>query len=159
MNWIFLRDIVARLPGGRRLSAELAQGRRQRDLLHARLDRSERQRAALRRRLETRKQRARAAQPDEAVLEHVLPLRHAAMLAANHDGRIARESTFAERSDSYRQALARPDATPSSAERVVIAGLTWWIPAEAGESEGVAQRIAGKRRLPLREILETRELA
>src|SRR6266480_4404290 len=108
MNWIFLRDIVARLPGGRRLSAELAQSRRQRDLLHQRLERSEQQRETLRRRLETRRQRARAAQPDEAVLEHVLPLRHAAMLAANHDpsrrsatgaeadGRVAREAAFAE---------------------------------------------------------------
>jgi FkbM family methyltransferase len=159
VSWIFLRNLVARLPGGRRLNAELAQSRRQRDLLHERLDRSERQLAVLRRRLETRKQRARAAQPDEAVLEHVLPLRHAARLAANHDGRIAREAAFAERSASYREALARSDAPPPAAECVVIAGLTWWIPAETGETEGVAQQIAGKRRLPLREILETRELA
>ena len=159
MNWIFLRDIVARLPGGRRLSAELAQSRRQRDLLHQRLERSERQRETLRRRLETRRQRARAVQPDEAVLEHVLPLRHAAMLAANHDGRTARESAFAARSASYRDALAHPDSTPAASERVVIAGLTWWMPAHAGESEGIAQRLAGKRRLPLREILATRELA
>jgi FkbM family methyltransferase len=159
VNWIFLRDIVARLPGGRRLSAELAQSRRQRDLLQQRLERSEQQRETLRGRLETRRQRARAAQPDEAVLEHVLPLRHAAMLAANHDGRTAGESAFAEQSASYRDALANLDSPPAASERVVIAGLTWWMPAHAGESEGIAQRLAGKRRLPLREILETRELA
>lgn len=162
MGWValFLRNLVARLPGGRRLTAELEQSRRQRDLVSQRLDKLEKQRHVLRRRLETRRQRARAAQPDEAVLEHVLPLRHAAMLAANHDGRVARESDFARRSTSYRDALAHPDAgLPTAVERVVIAGLTWSMPAQAGESEGIAQRLVGKRRLPLREILETRELA
>jgi FkbM family methyltransferase len=162
MSWLalFVRDVIARLPGGRRLKAELEQSRRQRDLLHGRLERSERQRQALRRRLETRRRRALAAQPDDAVLEQVLPLRHAAALAANHDGRAARESAFAERSASYRDALAHPEAgTPAASERVVIAGLTWWMPAEPGESDGIAGRLAGRRRLPLREILETRELA
>jgi FkbM family methyltransferase len=82
------------------------------------------------------------------------------MLAANDDGRTVRESEFAGRSASYREALAHPEAgLPTAAERVVIAGLTWWLPAQAGESDGIAQRLAGKRRLPLREILETRELA
>jgi len=114
----------------------------------------------LRRRLETRRQRSRATQPDEAVLEHVLPLRHAAMLAANHDGRTVREAAFAELSASYRDALAHPDAAmPSAAEQVVIGGLRWWMPAQPGESEGIARRLAGRRRLPLGEILETRELA
>src|SRR4051812_38377056 len=102
-----LRNLAARLPGGRRLHAELAQATRQRDLLRARLDRSERQRAALRRRLETRRLRALASQPDAAVLEQVLPLRHAAMLAANHDGRAAREAAFAARSSSYRDEIGR----------------------------------------------------
>jgi FkbM family methyltransferase len=173
VSWLasFVRDVVARLPGGRRLKAELDQSRRQRDLLRARLDKSEKQRQVLRRRLEIRRQRTRAAQPDEAVLEHVLPLRHAAMLAANHDpsrrsaagaeadGRAAREAAFAERSASYREALAHPESMPAAHESVVIAGLTWWMPAQAGESEGIAQRLAGRRVLPLREILETRELA
>ncbi|PYR65328.1 MAG: hypothetical protein DMF88_20205 [Acidobacteria bacterium] len=89
----------------------------------------------------------------------MLPLRHAAMLATNHDGRTAREAAFAERSASYRDALAHPESIPGAHEKVTIAGLTWWMPAQAGESEGIAQRLAGKRRLPLREILETRELA
>lgn len=156
---LLIRDLVARLPGGRRLRAELDQSRRQRDLIAERLERSERQRAVLRRRLDTRRRRTRAAQPDEAVLEQVLPLRHAAMLAANHDGRAARESAFAGRSASYRDALAHPDALPVAAEQVVIAGLSWWMPTQPGESGGIAQRLAGKRRLPLGEILETRELA
>ncbi|HEY3160374.1 MAG TPA: FkbM family methyltransferase, partial [Vicinamibacterales bacterium] len=162
MSWLalFVRDLVARLPGGRRLRAELEQSRRQRDLLHQRLDRSERQRQVLRRRLETRRQRSRAMQPDEAVLEHVLPLRHAAMLAANHDGRRARETAFARQSASYRDALAHADASmPPATEQVVISGLRWWIPAQPGETGGIAERLAVRRRLPLHEILETRELA
>jgi FkbM family methyltransferase len=82
------------------------------------------------------------------------------MLAANHDGRAARESEFAARSASYREALEHLEAPlPTAAERVVIAGLTWWMPAQAGASDGIAQRLAGKGRLPLREILQTRELA
>jgi len=98
-------------------------------------------------------------QPDEAVLEHILPLRHAAMLAANHDGRQDRESAFAARSSSYRDALADGDRTPLAAERVVVAGLTWWVPVEADDTEGVGHRLRARRRLPLAEILETRELA
>jgi FkbM family methyltransferase len=161
MAWLgrFVRDVVARLPGGTRLTAELEQSRRQRALLSQRLARSERQRDALRRRLETRRQRARATQMDEAVLEHILPLRHAAIVAANHDGRMLRESAFAERSASYRDALAAADPAPGATERVVIAGLTWWIPSERDDTEGIAHRLGARNRLPLREILATRELA
>jgi len=161
MAWLgrLVRDFVGHLPGGRRLRAELEQSRRQRDVLHERLKRSERQRDVLRRRLDVRRQRALAMQPDEAVLEHILPLRHAAMLAANHDGRETRESAFAARSVSYSDALANADQTPAPAERVVLAGLTWWVPLEADDTEGIAHRLGARRRLPLAEILATRELA
>ena len=161
MAWLgrFVRDLVAQLPGGRRLRAELEQSRRHRDVLSERLKRSERQRDVLRRRLDARRQRARAMQPDEAVLEHILPLRHAAMLAANHDRRDARESAFAARSASYRDALVDADAMPAAVERIVLSGLTWWVPAEADNTEGIAHRLHARRRLPLAEILETRELA
>jgi FkbM family methyltransferase len=161
MAWLgrLVRDLVAHLPGGRRLRVELEQSRRQRDVLSDRLKRSEGQRDVLRRRLNARRQRARALQPDEAVLEQILPLRHAAMLAANHDGREARESAFAARSASYRDALAHPDRTPAPAERVAVAGLTWWVPVEADDTEGIVHRLGARRRLPLAEILETRELA
>ena len=157
---LFLRDVVARMPGGRRLAAELAQARRQRDLLRERLDRSERQRAVLRRRLETRRLRAIAAQPDETVLEHVLPLRQAAILASNHDGRASREAAFAVRSMAYRDAVASMDDRPSASSAcVVVGGLSWWIPKKPGDQDGIAERLEGKGRLPLREILQTRELA
>jgi len=161
MTWLgrLVRDLVAHLPGGRRLRAELEQSRRQRDVLSERLKRSEAQRDVLRRRLAARRQRARAMQPDEAVLEQILPLRHAAMLAANHDGRNARESAFAQRSASYRDALADAERTPPAAECVAVAGLNWWVPVEADDTEGIAHRLGARRRLPLAEILETRELA
>jgi FkbM family methyltransferase len=156
---VFFRNLVARLPGGRRLRAELEQSVRQRDHLARRLDKSEQQRRSLRGRLVAQRQRSRATQSDETVLEQVLPLRAAAVLAANHDGRAARESAFASRSGSYTEALIGLERPPKGAERVTAGGLTWWIPAQPGESDGMAQRLAGHRRLPLRELLDTRELA
>jgi FkbM family methyltransferase len=151
---------MARLPGGRRLAAELEQSRREREQLARRLEKSEQQQDALRLRLDAQRQRSRAAQLDENVLEQVLPLRAAAMLAANHDGRAARESAFAEKSGTYKEALAQiAMPLPVGAEEVVAGGLTWWIPSQPGESEGMAQRLARRRRLPLRELLDTRELA
>ena len=82
------------------------------------------------------------------------------MLASNHDGRAARESAFAARSAVYRDAVSNtgPDA-PASSACVVVAGLSWWIPKRAGDQDGIAERLERKGRLPLREILETRELA
>jgi len=81
------------------------------------------------------------------------------MLAANHDRRDARESAFVARSASYRDALVYADAIPAAIERIVLSGLTWWVPAEADDTEGIAHRLHARRRLPLAEILETRELA
>jgi FkbM family methyltransferase len=164
MAWLgrFVRDLVARLPGGRRLSTELEQSRRQRDILRDRLKRSEGQREVLRRRLEARRQRARATQPEPAVLEHVMRSRRAAtMLIAKRADSVARESAFAARSPSYREALMHPhiDVPDRAIECVEIAGLTWRVPADRGDAEGVARRLVRRARLPLDEILETRELA
>jgi FkbM family methyltransferase len=158
----FVRDIVAHLPGGRRLRAELEQSRRQCDLLHQRLNRSEERRDVLRRRLDARRQRMRAMQPDPAVLEQVMRSRHAAaVVVATGDESSARESAFAARSPSYREALTRPDINPpdEAIECVTIAGLTWRIPVDRDDADGIAQRLVRRRRLPLDEILETRELA
>jgi hypothetical protein len=87
MSWFarMARNIVARLPGGRRLSAEIEQSRRQAEALRTRLDKSEDDRESLRARLEARRQRARAPLPDEANHDQVLPLRHSAMVAAQRD--------------------------------------------------------------------------
>lgn len=94
------------------------------------------------------------------MLEHVLPLRHAARLASNHDGRVEREAAFAARSAAYRAAIVGDAAgEPVASTCVSIAGLSWWIPTRPGDSDGMAQRLTGKGLLPLREILQTRELA
>src|SRR5262245_44642646 len=166
MAWLgqFVRDLVARLPGGRRLNAELEQSRRQRDMLVQRLKRSEGQHQVLRRRLHARRQRALARQPDPLVLEQVMRSRHAAaVLIAKRDESAARESAFAAGSSSYREALAHPDidAPDQAIECVEIAGLTWRIPVDRGDAEavGLVHLLVRRRRLPLDEILEPRELA
>jgi len=156
-----VRDLVVHLPGGRRLQAELEQSRRQRDLLLQRLERSEGQRALLRRRLDTRRQRARATQPDPAVLAQVMRARHAAaVLVAKSAASAARESAFAGRSSSYRETVATRGtcSDDKSVDRVTIAGLTWQRPADS-TAEGIARRLVRRQRLPLDEILQTRELA
>ena len=83
------------------------------------------------------------------------------MLTSNHDGRAARESAFAARSAAYRDAVSNTEAgAPASSACVIVAGLSWWIPKDGRQGEGgIAERLEGKGRLPLREILETRELA
>jgi FkbM family methyltransferase len=82
------------------------------------------------------------------------------MLASNHDGRASREAAFAARSVAYRDVVAgTADNTPASAACVLVAGLSWWIPRRPGDQDGVAERLEAKGRLPLREILDTRELA
>ena len=164
MAWLarFVRDLVVHLPGGRRLRAELEQSRRQRNLLLQRLERSEGQRALLRRRLETRRQRARARQPDPEVLEQVMRARHAAaVLVARSAESTARESAFAGRSPSYRETVAKRGTCPDdqTVHRVTIAGLTWQLPADGSVGEGLARRLVRRQRLPLDEILQTRELA
>jgi FkbM family methyltransferase len=164
MAWLaqFVRDFVVYLPGGRRLNAELGQTRRQRDLLLGRLARAEQQRALLRRRLEARRQRARAMQPDPAVLEQIMRPRHAAaVLIAQRPESATRESGFAARSSSYREALpgGGRSVADSGVDRVAIAGLTWHVPADGKGADGIAQRLLRRQRLPLDEILQTRELA
>jgi FkbM family methyltransferase len=163
MAWLarFVRDLVVHLPGGRRLHAELEQSRRQRDLLLQRLQRSEGQRMLLRRRLDTRRQRARAMQPDPGVLEQVMQSRHAAaVVVAQSAESAARESAFAARSPSYRETVAQRGAcSDNTVDRVTIAGLTWQIPVDGRTGEGIARRLVRRQRLPLDEILQTRELA
>lgn len=148
---LFLRDIVTRLPGGRQLNAELKRMQRQRD--------------SLRRRLEVLRLRVKAARRDAAVLEHVLPLRHAALRVLHTGRNLDVEAAFAARSDAYRSVLgvitghAAATDLPSGFECVSAGGLSWWLPSRTSGSGGISQRLADKRQLPLREILETRDLA
>jgi len=163
-----LRGTFLRLTGGS-LRAELAQVTRQLDKLRHRLERSAEESADLRKRLAANRRHTRSIRPDERVLEQVLPLRHAALVASNHDGRAAREAAFIARSAAYRNALATattgPPADPGSRTpdpdplRVTIGGLSWWVPHASDEAGGVVKHLAHDGRLPLREILDARELA
>ena len=157
----FLRDLVARLSGYGRMVAELEHSRRHSALLRRRLERSEARRQVLRRRLLARRERARATQPDPAVLGQVLPTRHqAAVVIARRAESAARESAFAARSSCYRETLMHPemDLPRDAIECISIAGLTWHVPVEGG-AEGITRRLLWCGRLPLKEILQTRELA
>ena len=82
------------------------------------------------------------------------------MRASNDSGGASREAGFTGRSVAYRDAVANTgDAPPVSSACVIVAGLPWWIPQRPGDRDGVAERLQVKGRLPLREILQTRELA
>jgi FkbM family methyltransferase len=164
MSWLArtARNVVARLPGGRRLSAELEHSRRQRDALQKRLEKSEQQREVLRRRLDIRRERMRASMPDSIVLEQSLSVRHAALLrhANGNRARAERESVFAARSTAYREVLV--DDSIAMMEDIVsgaIGGLHWAVPAKVDREDSLTGRLVWKSRLPLEEILRTRELA
>jgi FkbM family methyltransferase len=164
MAWLgrFVRDFVGHLPGGRRFRVELEQSRRHRDVLAERLKRSEEQRDTLRRRLDARRARARAMQPDPTVLRQVMPTRHhTAVVVAKRAESAARESAFAVKSPCYSETLRHPElALPVDAiECISIAGLNWHTPVERGSADGVTRRLLWHGRLPLEEILQTRELA
>src|SRR5262245_34706999 len=101
-------------------------------------------------------------QPDPGVLEQVMRSRHAAaVVVAQSAETAARESAFAERSPSYRETVTQRGtcSADNTVDRVTIAGLTWQIPVDGSTGEGIARRLVRRQRLPLDEILETRELA
>jgi FkbM family methyltransferase len=68
------------------------------------------------------------------------------------------EAAFMARSTAYCEAL-REHALPDGCDCVTVAGLSWWIPRRADDDGGVTERVVNKHKLPLHEILETRDLA
>ena len=163
-----VRGTVLRLTGTS-LRAELAQVTRQLDKLRSRLERAGEETGDLRKRLAANRRHAKSVQPDEHVLEQVLPLRHAALIASNHDGRAQREAEFLARSASYRDAItsnpgsrlprAESRVPPNpGADHVMAGGLSWCFP-NLDEAGALTQRVVAGHRLPLNEILEARELA
>jgi FkbM family methyltransferase len=104
------------------------------------------------------RRRARARRLREAVLAQVMPLRHRALLAANPAERCARDTAFLERSASYCRAR-RSNELPAGSTSLELCSLTWWIPPSSDATRGPTGLILGKERLPLREILDSRELA
>jgi FkbM family methyltransferase len=154
-----VRGTFLRLTGGT-LRAELADVRRQLEKLRHRLERSAEESADLRKRLAANRRYTQAIKPDEKVLEQVLPLRLAAIVASNHDGRAEREAAFVARSDSYRDALAAfPEPGARIPDPVIVDGLAWHVPHTGGDAGGIVKHLAHDGRLPLQEILDARELA
>jgi FkbM family methyltransferase len=70
-------------------------------------------------------------------------------IAAQH------ETTHLTASPSY--ASARTQAAPSGADCVQIGGISWWVPQDARVEGQLADRLVRERRLPLVDILRTRE--
>jgi FkbM family methyltransferase len=67
-----------------------------------------------------------------------------------------RDTLHAAVSDAY--AAARSAPPPADAEKVEIDGLTWWVPRDNRADGQLADRVVRRRRLPLADILRTREV-
>jgi FkbM family methyltransferase len=67
-----------------------------------------------------------------------------------------RETTHAALSEAY--AAARDQAAPTDADRVEIGGLVWWVPKDARAEGQLAHRLVTEKRLPLVDLLRTREV-
>ena len=80
-----------------------------------------------------------------------LPLRAAARDAGAREGRLI------EVSPPYRDLISR-GATPASARRIELEGLSWWVPLRAMDPETVT-RVVNKEALPYRAITQTREFS
>jgi FkbM family methyltransferase len=95
--------------------------------------------------------------PDPRVLEHLLEKRAVLMPREPPGTPSSRDEALQGLSATYRAALHTD--VPGDATRVVVAGLIWWIPADRRPEGGLARRIATRQRLPLEDILATREAA
>jgi FkbM family methyltransferase len=69
---------------------------------------------------------------------------------------VQREAAHATASHAY--AAARDQAAPPDADHVEIGGLTWWVPRDARAEGQLAHRLVNEKRLPLVDLLRTREV-
>jgi FkbM family methyltransferase len=91
------------------------------------------------------------------VIADLIPARAQSRRRAPQDeSAVRRESAHAAASDAY--AAARGQAPPAGAESVEIGGITWWVPRDARTEGQLAHRLVVDRRLPLVDILRTREV-
>ncbi len=72
------------------------------------------------------------------------------------DEAVRRETLHTARSEAY--AGARDQRAPADADRVEIGGLTWWVPRDARAEGQLAHRLVTEKRLPLVDLLRTREV-
>lgn len=90
------------------------------------------------------------------VLAHLLPSRARwRRQTPTDDAAARRETTHAAVSEAY--AGAREQAAPVDADRVEIGGLVWWVPKDARAEGQLAHRLVTEKRLPLVDLLRTRE--
>ena len=91
------------------------------------------------------------------VLADLLPSRAQWRREAPTDEAAAgREATHTTVSEAY--AAARDQAAPPDADRVEIGGLVWWVPKDARAEGQLAHRLVTEKRLPLVDLLRTREV-
>jgi FkbM family methyltransferase len=89
------------------------------------------------------------------VLADLMPIRAEWRRRAPQDGNAAhRETAHVALSQAYAEAR---QGSPADADRVDIGGLTWWVPRDARVEGQLAYRLLTEKRLPLVDILRTRE--
>ena len=141
------------------LKARLADAKLARTQSRAAVERAAEREAGLRARLATVEERLRwherlVFRPE--VLSALLPARAAWRRATPPDAlALDREADFSQRSPSYAQ--TRDTGAAVGAERVEIAGLSWWVPPDDRRNGRLADRVVTAGWLPLVDILRTRE--
>jgi FkbM family methyltransferase len=96
-------------------------------------------------------------QPD--VLRQLLPARAASRARAADPAAAGREAAWLALSEGYRDEIARDDPPVAGADHVTIAGLRWWVPPDSRMPGRIAERMLNTGWLPLKEILQAREVS
>ena len=92
------------------------------------------------------------------VLADLLPARAQWRRATAPDAEaVQREAAHVAASDAY--AGARDQAAPTDADCVDIGGISWWVPRDARAEGQLAHRLVIEKRLPLVDLLRTREVS
>jgi FkbM family methyltransferase len=127
-----------------------------RQALHAAQERDQATRARLAKVRERLRWHERALLTSDVVAD-LLPARaQSRRQTPADDAARRREATHADLSDAY--AAARGQTAPPDAESVEIGGLTWWVPRDARVEGQLARRLVSEKRLPLVDLLRTREV-
>lgn len=136
-----------------RRAARIVELERTIDELRARLAEVDERSAEAKRRLDSR----RHTSPSPGILKQVLAIRAQSRPwpAWEREAARRRDERLRQTSPAYRAALENPDEHPL--ERVAADGLAWWIPLDPRVPDRLER--ASRHDLPLRAILQTREVA
>ena len=97
--------------------------------------------------------------PSADVVRQILPARAASRVRLADAVAAARETDWLRRSECYRIEMSRDGAPVPGADRTTIAGLHWWIPPDNRTPGRIADRMLREGWLPLKEILQARDVA